>query len=164
MKTNSANLSELKNHPQVVLSEGKSKFLQGRYFPRHPEKFEGDLQNIIFRSSWELMCLEFFDNNVMITKVLSEEIVIPYFNPIKRRPARYYPDFYIEAIDATTKSKTKYLIEVKPINQVVEQRKENTYAKLTRVVNMAKWEAASKWCKERGVKFQFLTEKQIYGF
>lgn len=139
-----------------------AKYYQGRYTPTNPSKFEGDLNNIIFRSSWELRCLQFFDNNPAITKVLSEEIKIPYWNPVKKRPANYYPDFYIELTDKNGVLRRE-LIEVKPISQVMEQKSETLYAKLSRAVNYAKWEAAGKWCIERGVNFRILTENEIMG-
>jgi len=139
-----------------------SKYHQGRYRPANPQKFEGDLNNIIYRSSWELRCLQFFDNNPAITKVMSEEIKIPYFNPLKRKPANYYPDFYIELTDKTGKVR-KELIEVKPAAHVTEHANENTYTKLQRILNYAKWQAAVEWCKARDVNFRLLTETQIFG-
>jgi hypothetical protein len=135
---------------------------QGRYIPKNPGKFEGDLNNIIFRSSWELRCLQFFDANPAITKVLSEEIKIPYWNPIKRKPANYFPDFYIELVDKTGTLRRE-LIEVKPRTQVVEQKNESTYARITRAINYAKWEAANKWCIERGINFRIISESEIFG-
>jgi hypothetical protein len=139
-----------------------AKYLQGRYRPANPQKFEGDLNNIIYRSSWELRCLQFFDNNPAITKVMSEEIKIPYFNPVKRKPANYYPDFYIELTDKNG-NKRKEMIEVKPSAQVQVQLKENTYAKLQRAVNYAKWEAAAQWCAARGINFRIIDEFAIWG-
>lgn len=139
-----------------------AKYHQGKFTPKNPSKFSGDITNITFRSSWELKCMQFFDANPAITKVLSEEIAIEYFNPVKRRPAKYYPDFYIEY---TKKDGTihKVLVEVKPSTQVVEQAKETTHAKLTRAINYAKWTAAVEWCKQRGITFQILTESEIFG-
>lgn len=93
---------------------------------------------------------------------MSEEIKIPYFNPVKRKPANYYPDFYIELTDKIG-NKRKELLEIKPLAQVNENRKENTYAKLQRAMNYAKWEAAAKWCVERNIIFRILTEQQIFG-
>ncbi len=141
---------------------GNSRYLQGRYTPINPNKFEGDLTNIVFRSSWELRCLQFFDNNPAITKVMSEEIKIPYWNPVKRKPANYYPDFYIELRDKVGNIRRE-LLEIKPQSQIVEQANETTYAKLTRAINYAKWEAAVKWCKDHGIVFRILSENDIFG-
>jgi hypothetical protein len=35
------------------------------------------------------------------------------------------------------------------------------YEQLTYIQNMAKWEAAKKWCKKRGFEFTVLTEKEL---
>lgn len=138
------------------------RYVTGVYQPINTTKFIGMGGKVTYRSSWELACMKFFDHNPAITKVVSECIAIPYFNPVKRRPANYYPDFYIEY---TTKdgSQKKVLIEVKPASQVFEQKNDTTYAKLTRAVNYAKWQAAVKWCDAKGIEFQILTEAQIFG-
>lgn len=155
-------LSQLNNPTLVWGFPLASKYHQGRYRPLNPSKFEGDLNNIIFRSSWELRCLQFFDNNPGITKVLSEEIKIPYWNPVKNKPANYFPDFYIEISDNLGNIQRR-LLEIKPKSQVNEQKKESTYAQLTRAVNYAKWQAAQAWCDARGIRFQIITEDQIFG-
>lgn len=93
---------------------------------------------------------------------MSEEIKIPYFNPVKRKPANYYPDFYVELTDKNG-NKRRELIEVKPKAQVQEQARENTYAKLQRAMNYAKWQAAAEWCAARNVNFRIITEDDIWG-
>lgn len=93
---------------------------------------------------------------------MSEEIKIPYFNPVKRKPANYYPDFYIELTDKNG-NKRKELLEIKPSSQIQENLKENTYAKLQRITNYAKWQAAVQWCNERGINFRLIDEHQIFG-
>ena len=30
------------------------------------------------------------------------------------------------------------------------------------VINQAKWEAARAWCKQKGIMFRIVTEKEIY--
>jgi hypothetical protein len=93
---------------------------------------------------------------------MSEEIKIPYFNPVKRKPANYFPDFYIELTDKFGNIR-KELLEIKPASQIQENVKENTYAKLQRAVNYAKWQAAQLWCNERGIYFRLVTEHHIFG-
>ena len=39
------------------------KYHQGRFNPRNPEKYKGDVRNIIYRSSWELKFLQWCDRN-----------------------------------------------------------------------------------------------------
>jgi hypothetical protein len=43
----------------------------------------------------------------------SEEFCIPYFNPVKQKICRYFPDFIIEVLESNNKVQ-KYVIEIKP--------------------------------------------------
>ena len=60
------------------------------------------------------------------------------------------------------------MIEVKPHHQTREPKPQKRLTKkyLNEVktwgVNQAKWEAAIDYCKDRGWKFQILTEKELY--
>lgn len=63
----------------------------------------------------------------------------------------------------------KYLIEIKPSKQTVPpkshgNKKKSTilHENATFAVNMAKWEAARRWCDRRGYKFQILTEEHLF--
>lgn len=38
---------------KIVKMQKKGKYYQGKYKPKNPEKYVGDINNIIFRSSWE---------------------------------------------------------------------------------------------------------------
>ena len=58
--------------------------------PKNSEKYEGDYNNIIVRSSWEVRFLNWCDNNTHILSYSSEEIVIPYLSPIDNKYHRYY--------------------------------------------------------------------------
>lgn len=87
-------------------------FKQGFYKPVHPEKYVGDVNNIIYRSNWEKLVMHYMDNNAAVLKWSSEEIIIPYIFLEKKR--RYFPDFYAEIVDKDNIT-TKYLIEVKPL-------------------------------------------------
>jgi hypothetical protein len=61
----------------------------------------------------------------------------------------------------------KYIIEIKPADQTrapVAGRKKNStliYENKRYIQNMAKWEAAKKWCDKRNYKFLILTEKEL---
>ena len=75
------------------------KLNQGFYKPRNPKKYLGDPNNIVYRSGWELKFCEYLDLNTSVISWGSEELSIKYYNPVKKRIARYYPDFYMEYID-----------------------------------------------------------------
>ena len=60
------------------------------------------------------------------------------------------------------------MIEVKPYAQthapIAKKRLTKKYLNEVKTwgVNQAKWEAAMEYCKDRGWKFQILTEKELY--
>lgn len=144
----------------------KREYLQGKYKPSNPEKYRGDVCNIIYRSSWERKFLYYCDMNKNIIEYSSEEVVIPYRSPVDNRYHRYFVDFYIKYKDNNGKIK-KALIEIKPYKQTVEPqpKKRKTKGYIYEVVeyakNQAKWEAAKEWCLDHGYEFKVLTEFQL---
>ena len=74
---------------------------KGIYRPTNPKKYAGDPSKIVYRSNWERKFMVYCDRNEDITYWASEELAIPYVNPIDRKKHRYYPDFMIK----TTKGK-----------------------------------------------------------
>jgi hypothetical protein len=144
----------------------KREFLQGRYKPSNPQKYKGDVHNIIYRSSWERKFLYYCDTNENILEYSSEEIVVPYRSPVDNKIHRYFPDFYIKYKDGDGKIK-KALIEIKPFRQTQEPKvqKRKTKSYIYEVVeyakNQAKWDAAKEWCIDRGWEFKVLTESDL---
>ena len=109
--------------------------------------------------------MRYCDTNTKVIKWASEEIAIKYYNPVKKRAAKYYPDFYMEYIDKEGKKK-KVLIEVKPLKET----KPPQYKRRTKNVliaeamfeqNQAKWHAAREFCLDQGWEFQIMTEKEL---
>lgn len=140
------------------------RFKQGYYVPRHPEKYIGDITKIRFMSSWELATHEFFDNNPNVLHWSSETIAIPYIKPTDGRLHKYFPDYFIEYINSAGEV-VQEIVEVKPASQTRTARsnsKHKLYEQLTYAVNVAKWEAAAKFCAERNIKFRIITEKAIF--
>tara|TARA_B100001250_G_scaffold138175_1_gene118265 strand:- start:104 stop:538 length:435 start_codon:yes stop_codon:yes gene_type:complete len=139
---------------------------KGRFRPKNRKKYNGNPSDIIYRSSWELKFMNYCDNNNKIVKWSSEEIVIPYRCPTDNKIHRYFPDFYIKYKDMKGKLHEK-VIEVKPAKQVkepkVQKRRTKKYLAevFTYAKNMAKWEAAEGFCKDRRWEFQILTEKEL---
>jgi hypothetical protein len=134
---------------------------KGLFFPKFPDKYVGDVNNIVYRSSWERKFMEFCDNNTMITKWGSEEIRIPYIKPTTKKIHHYYPDFFILYQDASGKM-IKEVIEIKPMKEVALTRKSSTYDKVAIAINEAKWEAAKQFCAKHGMGFRILTEKSLF--
>lgn len=144
----------------------KTKYYQGRYVPRNPEKYAGDPTQVIYRSSWELKFFNWCDSNSSVIKWSSEELVIPYRCPTDDRVHRYFPDALIKVRDKDGNIKT-YLVEIKPDHQTrpPDPGKRKTKRYLTEVMtwgkNEAKWKAAREYCKDRGYEFMIITEHHL---
>jgi hypothetical protein len=142
-----------------------SKFFQGTYVPKNPEKYVGNVNNISFRSSWEKKAMVFFDNNPGILKWASEELVIPYISPVDGREHRYFPDFIVVSKSPAGVIK-KMVVEVKPASQCEPPKtKKKTKRMITEMntfmVNQAKWDAARTWCSRNNMEFIVLTEVDL---
>lgn len=144
-----------------------SKYTQGRFHPQNPGKYKGDLQNIIYRSSWELKFMQWCDRNPNVIEYASEEFCIPYLSPIDGRVHRYFPDFIMKVKEQSGEIK-KYIIEIKPKRQTVppvqtSKKRNKTFINevKTYVVNDAKWKAAEEWCKDHLLEFMIITEDQL---
>ena len=128
------------------------------YKPSYPEKYKGDVNNIICRSSWERRFCNWCDLNESIISWGSEEFFIPYYNPVKERVCRYFPDFIIKVKEQSGQIKT-YVVEVKPQRETLPPKKKSRTTKSylnecrTYAVNQAKWKAAKEWCADRMLEF-----------
>ena len=138
---------------------------RGVYKPQNPKKYIGNPTGIVYRSLWERKLMRYCDTNEKVLKWASEEIAIPYYNPVKKRMAKYFPDFYMEFIDKNNNRK-KILIDVKP----AKETKPPQYKRRTKNVliaeamysqNQAKWAAAEEFCLDQGWEFQIMTEKEL---
>jgi hypothetical protein len=145
----------------------------GRFKPQNPGKYKGDPTNIRWRSLWELKVMRRFDEHPDIVEWQSEEIAIPYLNPVKGKTSRYFPDFVIKKRIGENKYQ-KIMIEVKPKKQTMPPdpaKKHNTPTgrvsrrflneAATYAINEAKWKAAQRYCQERGWIFTIMTETEI---
>lgn len=112
-------------------------------------------QPIIFRSSWERKLVSWFESNKDVKYWGSECVSIPY-TYIDNQTHHYFPDFFVQMVDGSC-----IMIEVKPKNQTVKPLVESSYAHDTWVKNLCKWKAAKKFCQDRNIKFQILTENTI---
>ena len=140
-----------------------SSYKQGYFTPNFKQKYNGDSNNIVYRSGWEKSVMSWLDMNPDVTKWSSEEFVIPYICKTDNRKHRYYIDFVVEF-----KSGVKMLIEVKPDKQIakpVVSGKKVTKRLVEEVTvyakNSSKWEAASAWCINNGYIFQIWGETAL---
>lgn len=141
-------------------------YIQGIFKPKHPEKYVGDVNNIVYRSSWEAKFMNFADENPQVLKWCSEEIVIPYFSEVDQKPHRYFPDFVMMVRNNQGDVK-KYMVEIKPEAQTIPPKKKSrvtqTYLNemATYSVNTSKWKAAEEWCKRNNMEFIIMTERHL---
>lgn len=102
---------------------------------------KGYYKNHYFRSLLELLCMKHLEEEgINLEDVDYENFVIPYTS-YDGHEKTYRPDFFIKD--------KNLLIEVKPI-------------KLTQSpLNLVKFEAARKFCKEKNLEFRILTEESF---
>jgi len=144
-----------------------SKFKQEYYHPKHADKYVGDLNKIIYRSSWELKFMKWLDLNSSVIEWSSEPVCIKYFYSVDQKVHRYYPDFYF-MFKKQDGSVVKYIVECKPTQQlqkpVMPRRrtpktiKNYNYLMEAYAKNYHKVMAAREWCKANGFEFTFITE------
>lgn len=139
---------------------------KGFYQIKNPEKYRGDPLNCIYRSSYEKKFMKYCDGHPSVVWWSSEELVIKYWNPYKKREARYFPDFVVAIKTRTGEVKT-YVIEVKPLSKTLQPKKKSRVNRrfvaetVEYEVNKAKWNAAMSFCQENGWIFKIMTEKEL---
>lgn len=138
-----------------------AKFAQGRFDMKNPEKYIGK-KTPLARSSWEFVFMRMLDEHPGVQNWASESIQIPYRDPLSGRHTIYVPDFFVVYVDKD-KKKHAELVEVKPASQTVrEQVGKSIYNQEQYIKNLAKWEAATAWCKQQGIKFRVVNEGDIF--
>lgn len=147
------------------MAYGKNAY-KGRWKPRNPMKYKGDINNIVYRSSWELRFFNWCDSSPSVIEWSSEETVVHYKSPVDGLAHRYFIDAKIKVQDKNG-AITTYLIEIKPEAFTKPPKKPSRKTKkyvdevFMYAVNCSKWEAATKFANQRGWKFKVLTEKEL---
>jgi len=148
----------------MIPLQRNNNFRQGLFRPKNTKKYVGKTPPV-YRSGWELKFFRWCDENENVLEWASESVIIPYINPIDGKAHRYYTDGVIALKELNGIG--KYIIEIKPSSQVLKpvagRKKQSTiiYEGRRYIQNMAKWEAAKKWCQQRNYKFLILTEKEL---
>ena len=91
------------------------RFRQGIFKPINSKKYIGK-GDPTYRSGWELKFFRWADLNENILAWGSENIVIPYLNPLDSKIHRYFVDNFIIFKDKNG-NKNKFIIEIKPSKQ-----------------------------------------------
>jgi hypothetical protein len=157
--------------PDIKKIKPNGEYKSGKYEPRNPEKYIGDIHNIIYRSSWEYRFCTYCDTNDSIVKWSSEPIAIEYYNPLDKKEHKYNVDFYIKVVKESGDVQ-EWIIEIKPENQTKKPIYEGkmTVAKLKSynrnmqiwITNQAKFKAAKIWAEKRGYKFGVIDENFLF--
>ena len=137
------------------------RWAQGKYSLKNPDKYVGN-KNPTYRSSWEFHFMKFCDENPAIASWASEAIKIPFRSPLTGKPTVYVPDFFIQYTNKNGQNLAE-LIEIKPKKQTrVLAAEKNISTRAAVAMNSAKWEAATHWCRQKGIKFRVITEDDIF--
>lgn len=140
-------------------------YIQGLFEPKNPEKYIGNLSEIVYRSSWELRAFKWADTNPGILEWSSEPFPIRYFDYSTNKTRRYFPDLYLKV--QTREGVKKFLVEIKPEKQTKPpkqgKKKTKTYLReaMTYEKNISKWNQAEKFCEEHGMIFKIINEKDL---
>lgn len=137
-----------------------SKYAQGIFVPKYPEKYVGR-GSIKYRSSWEYAFMQMCDNHPSIINWASESVRIPYMNPLTGKSTFYVPDFFIVYQDKNGQNHAE-VVEVKPSKEMTFENARSQRDKLAVIVNHAKWTAAYEWAKRNGIKFRIVSENEIF--
>jgi hypothetical protein len=150
-----------------VLNDSKfiSQMQESKTVMKSTRIVEGFLE-INYKSGLELKCLRYCDMNIHIKKYSLEPFAVKYLSPKDGKIHRYFIDFFIEFSNGQ-----KFLVEVKSSGETREPKmpgKKTEKALLnyqkalqTYAVNKSKWSAATQFCKEKGLTFIILTEKEL---
>jgi hypothetical protein len=140
---------------------------------RHPEKYMGDVDKIIYRSNWEKRFIKYCDVTENVIKWGSEPFGIEYTHPLDdyKKVHMYYIDFILE-VREDDGSVIKYLVEIKPWRKLLKpeiphnmdeskMKKVNENIKAY-VMNSYKFAYAKRFAEEHGYRFIVLTEHDIF--
>lgn len=147
-------------------------FISGKFSPKNPSKYIGDVNNIICRSSWETRFCNFCDSNEKILKWSSEPIGIEYYSKLDSKVHTYYVDFYIK-VERHDGKIEEMILEIKPQRQTRKPilESQNPTAKALKahnerlkvwITNMSKFEAAKEWAAKRGFRFAIVDENFLF--
>lgn len=139
------------------------KLHQGKFTPKNPNKYIGDISKIFYRSSWERGVMIYLDTNSDVVQWSSEETVIIYRCPTDDELHKYYIDFTVKY-----KNGKVILVEVKPEKQTIVPKKtkgksKNTFLTETHafIKNRAKWVSANDFAIKNKCEFKIWTEKKL---
>lgn len=122
-----------------MIADGKFIPLANKYF-KHGTYFSTKMnKEVIYRSSYELAYYKILDEDNTVKNWEAECIRIPYL--FEGKMHTYFPDLLINGNE---------IHEIKPVNLIKHPK------------NIAKQEAAEKFCLDRNWKYVYITEEDIF--
>ena len=137
-----------------------AKWANDIFTPKNPEKYIGK-HAPRYRSSWEMVFMNFCDGNENVLHWASESIIIPYRHPFTGKTSKYIPDFFVVYQNKVGKRMAE-VVEIKPKKQSIIENKASAKNKMVVAINHAKWAAANAYCKSQGFVFRVITEDDIF--
>lgn len=131
------------------------------------KKYVGNVNNVVYRSSWELKYLFMLDTDPNVVQFSSEETIIPYQGG-DGKIHRYFVDFKVKR--KIGDQVVTELVEIKPYKETVPPVLTEGKSKRTKIrevvtwdTNQRKWKAARIFCEKKGWQFKIVTEHNIPG-
>lgn len=156
--------------PSIKPRTKRNHYHQGLFLPNNPKKYIGNINDIRYRSKWELQFLKWCDSTDAVIRYSSEQCVIPYISPIDGKRHHYFVDFFVSVLQSDGSIK-EFLVEIKPYSQCIPPKptKKNPESSVqfqeaikTYLINQAKWKQANAICKKHGWEFMILTENELF--
>ncbi len=164
---------------------------QGYYkkeYLKHPEKYIGDANLIIYRSGWEFAFIKWCDSSPSVLKWSSEPTSVQYADRVSKLEEckkyglnpndpknwiikNYHVDFWLE-IKKPDETIEKWIIEIKPSSKLKkpippsenaslkEHKRFNNEAK-DFILNESKWKAMNVLAQKINAKFYIFTEQTL---
>jgi len=135
---------------------------KGKYTVKHPSKYKGNLEEVVYRSNWEKSVMIWLDNNSEVAKWNSEDFIVPYYYDVDKKWHKYHVDFWIKF-----KNGNVLLVEVKPKKQTEPPKSKSPRSRrslneaFAYIKNRNKWEAAQQIAQDNGYKFAIWTEDEL---
>ena len=86
----------MKRHIKDLKPNVNAQSKQGYYRVQNPQKYIGNPQEVIFRSSIEFNFCKYCDLTESVLRWSSEPFSIPYWSPIDEKYHQYWIDFFVE--------------------------------------------------------------------
>lgn len=134
--------------------------MRGRFHPKNPEKYIGDVSKIFGRSSWEFKFFAWLDSTPGVLRWSSETLKIKYVSPLDGKVHNYSPDCVVIYRDSSGEIR-KEVVEIKPYNETVERPNSTPQQLQDIAVNRAKWTATVAICEANGFTFRIITERTL---